>query len=159
MNQAKSSGSVYKIALISYWFSRKRICAVRPISESRLFLPIWKITLILLKTPDLTCLKIFLTILQWSYFLNKYKNYDLSPINSLAIYILADSNGAYESCFELNKKICLKCWSPSAYESRYSKVYSGISWSVIDSCFKHILFFIFCRTHIPASTTDDVLIP
>lgn len=61
------------MALMSYWFSKNRIWAVRPIRESKLLLPIWKITFTRLRTPDLTCLKILRTILQWSYFLNKYK--------------------------------------------------------------------------------------
>ena len=45
------------------------MCAVLPIKESKFFSPIWKRTLILLRTPDLTFFRIFLTIRLCNYFL------------------------------------------------------------------------------------------
>jgi hypothetical protein len=84
-------------------------------------------------------------------------NGSLAFIKSGWIYIRADSYGAYESCFELNRNIFLKCFRPSNFEIRYSTVSRGSTLSSIVSCLRHKLFLNFCRTQIPASITEEAL--
>ena len=78
-----------------------------------------------------------------------------APMKSGWIYILADQNGAQESCLELKRKIFLKYFRPYKFEMRYKQVSFGLELSANVNCLKQLLFLNFCKNHIPASITDD----
>ena len=137
---------------MSYGLSKNIIFAVLPINESRFVCYILNCTSSLCSTPDETLLNMFLTIQQCTSFRGSF-----ADMKAGSIYIRADQYGAYESCFELNSRICWKYYNPSERDNLYRNVYVAMLWSLMASCLRQQLFFIFCRSHIPAPTTDDVL--
>ena len=84
-------------------------------------------------------------------------NGSFAPMKSGWIYILADQNGAYESCLELKRKIFLKYFNPYKFDIRYRHVSFGLVLSARVNCLKQLLFLNFCKNHIPASITEEAL--
>ena len=139
------------IILNSSSFSRNKICAVRPIYESKFASSMLKLTSRRYKTLKGTLLRREFTI-------------QMQPLPlctsfaaSLQIWILAESNGAYQSWQELTRIMCLNQLRPSHDDKRYRQQSSSLVASAIRNQLIDVDFFHLFISHMPVEKSLPVL--